>query len=136
MLFQPSWNVYQSRFDKLLGDLACHQALLETAGDLARFEDVQAMRVSQQIAYNEREKEEEQLRLDNVREWLACTDYQMDHADQFVKDFPGRSAWLFKKHEMRAWLDPGSSVSLFWLHGIPGAGTVYITLWRSHPIFE
>ena len=105
-----------------MAELKKHQTLLEKEGHLANFENVN--RINKDL-----EKKDEQQQLSDAYKWLSAADYRSDHNHllSLRNGFQDTCMWLFRKQEMISWKDSNSKASIFWLHGILGSGTYYIT---------
>ena len=111
-----------------------HQALLEREGHLANFENVNSITENLNFMIKDLvEKDEQNRRQQHVDayRWLSAADYNSDH-NHFLSvrnGLPGTSMWLFQKKDMISWQNSSSEVSVFWLHGILGSGTIdYVTV--------
>jgi len=60
-----------------------------------------------------------------VINWLSAPDASLDQEACVSKreDIPETGQWILENPKVKDWLDPAnSSVPVFWVNGIPGAG--------------
>lgn len=83
-------------------------------------------RLQSQLSFAALEREQNLTKTLAVVNWLSATDAALDQEDfagkrQYTHD-SGR--WILEEPKIKDWFDPAdSSVPIFWLSGIPGAGT-------------
>ena len=118
---RASWDGFRGPFGEILTEFRKHQALLEKEGHLANFENVNFMIKD----LEKRDEEDRRRQLVDIYRWLSAADYGSDHSHflSLRNAFPGTSMWLLQRNDMISWLDSGSEISVFWLHGILGSGT-------------
>jgi hypothetical protein len=89
------------------------------------FEQMQEARMAAEADFQRRRQEEERRGRMAVRSWLSAanTDADQERYTEFRKDYPGSGHWLLADGRMRDWFD-GSSASVLWINGIPGAGSL------------
>lgn len=108
-----------------MNDIARHRELIESKANLVQIQESRDARLQSQASFAALEREQNLAKMLSVVNWLSAADTVLDHEDfasrrQYTPD-SGR--WILKEPKVKDWLDPAnSSVPIFWLHGIPGAG--------------
>lgn len=130
-LFRASWKDFKTRFQGILENLRRHRDLLENQASLAHFEASQAARMAAESSTRAFEEALVKQQLTSVRDWLYSANIfnDQDRYSEIRSHLVSYGQWLLKRRQMSTWMDPASSaIPLFWLHGIPGAGTSIVFL--------
>lgn len=102
---------------------------------MVHFEASQAARMAAGTSTRAFEKALVTQQLTSVRDWLCSAKVfnDQDRYSEIRSHSVSYGQWLLNHRQMSTWMDPASSaIPLFWLHGIPGAGTSIVFL--AHPI--
>lgn len=108
-----------------MNDLLRHRELIESTANLERFQESRDARLKSQASFAALEREQGRLQTLAVMNWLSAAESSLDQED-FAGTrllIPATGQWILEEAKVKAWLDPkDSSVPVFWLSGIPGAG--------------
>jgi hypothetical protein len=125
------WKDTDSKFRPILQDLARHKRLIQEYASLAKFEEIQAIRVKMEAEFEDRKENEQLNRRVAVFDWLGAAPIEEDQemkADS-RKGYPGVCSWILKDRKFNSWMDQDSQTSPFlWVTGIPGAGKTFYWL--------
>lgn len=83
-------------------------------------------RLQSQASFAALEREQNLAKTLAVVNWLSAADAALDQEEFANKRqyTPDSGRWILKEPKIKDWFDPAdSSVPIFWLSGIPGAGT-------------
>lgn len=92
---------------------------------MVEIQESRISRLQSQASFVALEREQNLAKTLAVVNWLSAADAALDQEDfsakrQYTAD-SGR--WILEEPRVKEWFDPaGSSVPIFWLSGIPGAG--------------
>jgi hypothetical protein len=91
------------------------------------FQESRDARLQSQAAFAALEEEQNRAKALAVVNWLSAADASLDQ-EAFAAtrhDLPNTGRWILNEPKVKEWLDPNDlTVPLFWLNGIPGAGTL------------
>ena len=85
-------------------------------------------RLQSQASFAALEREANLAKTLAVVNWLSAADAALDQEDFTAKRqiVPDSGRWILEESKVKDWLKPAdSSVPIFWLNGIPGAGNAY-----------
>ena len=108
-----------------MNDILRHRELIERKANLEQIQESRDARLQSQASFAALEKEQNRTKTLAVVSWLSAADAHLDHEafSAARHDIPNTGAWILKESSVQDWLDPTeSSVPVFWLNGIPGAG--------------
>lgn len=97
-----------------------------TASLLTKLHELQQpfLRIGQDVsAIRDQLSQDERLK---VFHWLSTVPCETYHSDGYKKILKGTGLWLLQHPEFKAW-QISSCSSIFWIHGIPGAGKSKLT---------
>ncbi len=83
-------------------------------------------RLQSQASFAALEREQNVAKTLQVVSWLSAADAALDQEEFASKRqyTPDSGRWILQQPKIKDWFDPtNSSVPIFWLSGIPGAGT-------------
>lgn len=101
------------------------ELLLHTA-NIAHYHEAQESRLLFAQKFEAQQEQTRKDRMLTVIDWLSPTSYEVDHEElkQKRREFPDTASWIFRQDSLRHWLQSdGSSNTMFWICGIPGAGS-------------
>ena len=132
----PGWQIailttcrtFEDLFGDVIKNLERSKRLLLTSANIAHFHDAQNARASIQENFKRHQRTLEEQRKFTVRDWLAPVNVMNQHHDlQRRRELvPQTTKWIFSDVVWKEWLLSYQARShLFWLSGIPGAGTTF-----------
>lgn len=102
-----------------------HRELIERKANLEQIQESRDARLQSQASFAALEREQNLAKTRTVINWLSAADASLDQ-EAFAsarQDIPDSGRWILGEPKIKDWLDPkDSSVPIFWLNGIPGAG--------------
>jgi len=108
-----------------LNDLLRHRELIESTANLEQIQESRDARLKLQASFSALEREQGRVQTLAVVNWLSAAESSLDQ-ETFAETrllIPTTGRWILEEEKIKAWLDPkDSSVPVFWLSGIPGAG--------------
>jgi hypothetical protein len=114
-----------------------HRELIERKANLEQIQESRDARLQSQASFAALEREANLAKTLAVVNWLAPADAALDQEDFAGKRqvVSGSGRWILEEPKIKDWLDPkDSSVPIFWLNGIPGAGKmeclVFFPIWK------
>jgi len=126
-LFHATWKDFQESFKPIMNDLTRHRELIESTANLVHFQESRDARLQSQAAFAALEEEQNRAKTLAVVNWLSAADASLDQ-EAFAAtrhDLPDTGRWILNESKVMEWLEPNDlTVPLFWLNGIPGAGTL------------
>ena len=102
-----------------------HRELIERTANLEQIQEARDARLQLQTSLASFEREQNLAKTITVVNWLSAADAALDHEDFAAKRHyvPDSGRWILEEQKIKDWLDPmESSVPIFWINGIPGAG--------------
>jgi hypothetical protein len=109
-----------------------HRELIERKASLEQIQESRDARVQFQASFAALEREANLAKTLAVVSWLSAADAALNQEDFAAERqvVPGSGRWILEEPKIKDWLDPAdSSVPIFWLNGIPGAGDAdYLTI--------
>lgn len=142
-VFKAMWKGFDTEFRGILQSLERHKDLVEQYTHIAHYQTHQATmdtfhekwanhQTTMDVFHEnwaQQVKAEDEKRLVAVQNWLVVgPQAKDDHKEhqRVRKDYPNTATWICKHEYVKDWVEadfPGSP--LLWMHGIPGAGTVW-----------
>lgn len=133
LAFKVTIHTFADMFGDVIKKLERSRELLLHSANIAHYQEAQAHYKEVQsfrlLFAQEFEAQLERTRNDRklmVMNWLSSTSCDVDHEELQRKrnEFPDTARWIFKEDSMCRWLQPdGISNPMFWICGIPGAGS-------------
>ena len=102
-----------------------HRELIQRKANLEQIQESRDARLQSQASFAALEREANLAKMLAVVNWLSAADAALDQEDFVSKRqvVPGSGRWVLEEPKIKDWLDlADSSVPIFWLNGIPGAG--------------
>ena len=124
--FQTTIHSFGDKFGDVAKNLERSKELLVQSASISQFREAQDTRI---IIIRRFEAQMEHERLEQTFttiNWLSSVSWNDEHERIQGKrlEFPGTSRWVFDTAPFREWLRTTESCSpVFWLYGIPGAGS-------------
>jgi hypothetical protein len=110
---------------------------VESQANIVEFEQLfHQMEMGQAAAeadFQRRKEEESRHRRITVRNWLsaASSDVDQDRGVSSRRPNPESGRWLLRRNQVQGWLSAElCSEPYLWIHGIPGAGKLLVTLFN------
>jgi hypothetical protein len=124
------WAGFESRFSRILQNLAYHSELLDKEAVAADISNAIRRHKEDSAKWEQQEREWEALKLQTVLSWLGTSeDIPADTLDRYLRDcLPGSCDWFVQHNKTQSWLEDSSKNALLWLYGKPGAGKLRPTL--------
>ena len=102
-----------------------HRELIERGASLEQIQESRDARLQFQASFEAVLREQNLAKMIAVVNWLSAADAALDQESlseaRYGIHATGR--WILQEPRIKEWLDPAdSSVPIFWLNGIPGAG--------------
>ena len=113
-------------FGGVIKNLERSKELLLQSANVAHFQDAQESRLIFSREFEAQLERTKNDRILTVINWLAPISCDIDHEELQRKrdEFPNTTRWIFKEPLMSRWLQShGTFDAMFWIYGIPGAGT-------------
>lgn len=133
-LFDGVWKIHRTRFQSIISDIRRRKELVESGASAIQFEMLeQSLAITEAESQQQREfRGREEMKF--VRDWLAAAPVQEDHEEkQNVRSVDtGSCEWVLDNSRYQTWEDVSSSSPLLWIHGIPGAGKVVVSVFSNH----
>jgi hypothetical protein len=102
-----------------------HRELIERRANLEQIQESRDARLQSQASFAVLEREANLAKTLAVVNWLSAADAGLDQEDFAGKRqvVPDSGRWILEESKVKNWLEPAdSSLPIFWLNGIPGAG--------------
>jgi hypothetical protein len=102
-----------------------HRELIERRANLEQIQESRDARLQSQASFAVLEREANLAKTLAVVNWLSAADAGLDQEDFAAKRqvVPDSGRWILEESKVKNWLEPAdSSLPIFWLNGIPGAG--------------
>lgn len=113
-------------FGDVIKKLERSKELLLDSASIAHYQEAQESRLLFAQEFETQLERTRQDRMLTVIDWLSPTSCEVDHEElqQKRKEFPDTTSWIFRQDSLRRWLQSdGVSSTMFWICGIPGAGS-------------
>jgi len=140
ILFNSTWGRFQTQFDAILKSLEKHADLVDREANAVNIVQAKAWRDTYmedskawKDKYFEDSKQKAKERAANelaaVLSWLDPTLKNANQEQELYRLSTSRHAgtcdWLLENAKIKKWMAAGSSNSVLWLQGPPGAGMVF-----------
>lgn len=102
-----------------------HRELIQRKANLIEIQESRDARLQSQAYFAAQEREQNLVKTLDVVKWLSAADAALDQEDFAAKRqyTPNSGRWILEEPKVKDWFDPAdSSLPIFWLSGIPGAG--------------
>jgi hypothetical protein len=127
LTFKLTYNTFASMFGDVLTNLERSKGVLMQTVSLAHFQESQEARLRFTEEFNAQKERERHYRLLAVVDWLSAdksSEIQQMDLDEKRASYPTTARWIFTNPLMRQWLERTDPTKpIFWLSGIPGAGS-------------
>lgn len=126
LAFKVTIHTFADMFGDVVKKLERSKELLLHSADIAHYQEAQEFRLRFAREFEAQLEETRKKRMLTVIDWLSPTSCDVDHEELQQKrdEFPDTTRWIFTQKSMRHWLQPdGKSNPIFWICGIPGAGS-------------
>jgi hypothetical protein len=127
--FNATWKDFQESSKSILNDMTHHRELIERGASLEQIQESRDARLQFQASFDAVLREQNLAKKIAVINWLSAADAALDQESctSARYDIHESGRWILREPKIKEWLDPAdSSVPIFWLSGIPGAGKLEI----------
>jgi hypothetical protein len=136
--FRSMWKDFNTKFGGILKNLSRHKDLVECRAGIAQYRRYQEEITDLNAMLDETIAREQTKKMMVVKDWLAAGEQQQKDNDSFAgvrNDCATTAQWILQHEIIKHWMDAGvPNTPTVWVHGIPGAGQLYIWSWSfCHP---
>lgn len=128
-MFEILWPKHAGRFDVILDNIKRHTMLMHGEVEMAHIAEADTARKVALQEYERAHESQDRQAFDSVVSSLNPTLYDKELERLSTDCSAGTGGWLTGHSVYTKWLDAADEHSrLFWIQGIPGAGTSFFQL--------
>lgn len=125
-MFEILWPKYAGKFDVILENIRKHTMLMHGEVEMAHIAEADTARKVALQEYERAHESQDRQAFDSVINSLNPLLYDKEFERLSTNCSPGTGAWLAGHSAYTEWRDANDDSSqLFWIQGIPGAGTLF-----------